>query len=302
MKTFIKRFFSKNIESTAKTISKALKNDGVLEFNITSDHIPHIYSSLKKIPSEANFAAIDGILPKQDENRSHNTDLIWGVIVETRKNPVLEYVINNFTKNTNISIQLFHGTDNLDYIMSTSIADLVAVNKVYLTKLNTNELNASKYNALFLTEIFWQSIIGRKKILFFQTDAISCSNSDYTIDDFVLYDYIGSKWLSHRPVGLIIDGGNGGLSLRDWAKSYDCLSRFPPSKWSGGEDGYFAFHIELIGGKVAKGNECAQFSTQEEFLFKSWGGHKISCLARREKAAFLDYCQEAKYMLEKLKE
>jgi len=69
--------------------------------------------------------------------------------------------------------------------------------------------------------------------------------------------------LSTRPIGMIIDGGNGGLSLRDWGEPVKSLERFSTRFWPGGEDGYFAFHMGLIGGRIGHCNECAKFSTIE---------------------------------------
>ena len=181
--------------------------------------------------------------------------------------------------------------------MSTNIANLVNEGKVYLTPLNVDGLNAVRYNALLLSKGFWEKVIGRRKILVFQTDAVSCDSSDYVVDDFISYDYLGSKWSRDRKFGIIADGGNGGLSLRDWEKTYSCLNRFPPEHWRGGEDDYFAFHVELIGGKVGKGKECAKFSTQHDFLYRSFGAHKISCLSKKDQKGFLNYCPEAKFLL-----
>ncbi len=297
MNNFGKRLFSQDRESTASIVSRELLSNGILGADITSGDIMHVYSSLKKIRNAADFTSIGKTLPNQGEKTINNLSPIWGVIVETREHPELEFVLNNFIKNVQIPIQIFHGNNNLDFIMSTTIAELVRDGKVHLTRLNTNKLCAKRYNALLLSKGFWRSILGRKKILIFQTDAVSCKHSDYTINDFVSYDYIGSNWNQNRPVGLIIDGGNGGLSLRDWGKSHECLSRFPPEQWYGGEDGYFAFHVELIGGKVGKGDECSKFSTQREFLFKSWGAHKVSSLSKRDQYAFLSYCPAANFML-----
>ena len=135
--------------------------------------------------------------------------------------------------------------------------------------------------------------MGRKKILVFQTDAILCANSDYQLSDFLGFDYIGSKWPRDRPVGMTIDGGNGGLSLRDWHKTVECLDRFSPKMWPGGEDGYFAFHMDLMGGRVGRGDECSRFSTQHEFLNRSFGGHKLTDLDSLSLEQFFQYCPVA---------
>jgi hypothetical protein len=223
---------------------------------------------------------------------------VVGVIVETRRHRALESVVLNFSRTLKIPIQLFHGTGNLEFIMSGAISGLVGEGKVRLIELDIDDLDARSYNALLMTREFWNLLESRNKVLIFQTDAIACEQSDYGLNDFLSFDYIGSLWPRQRPVGVMLDGGNGGLSLRDWKKSYECLLRFPPESWPGGEDGYFAFHIDLMGGKVGRDKECAQFCTQHEFLYRSFGAHKISCLGPASRAAFLDYCKEAEVLLQ----
>lgn len=289
--------FTYEEEATAEKLKRNLLNKGVLTKDIRSEHIIDVYSSLNQISSAPNFISSNGLLPTKHDKIKEESPPVVGVIVETRRHKEIDFIVNNFINTLNIPVQIFHGNNNLDYIMSTSISDLVDKGLVHLTHLKTDSLCANKYNALFLSKIFWRHIIGRKKILVFQTDTFLCRSSDYRIEDFIEYDYIGSKWPRYRPVGLIIDGGNGGLSLRDWEKTYDCLGRFKPEYWSGGEDGYFAFHIDLMGGNVGRGNECANFSTESEFLSKSLGCHKISCLKIEDKTAFLNYCPEAKFMI-----
>lgn len=298
---FVKRFLARHRGSSAKTITKKLLKKGIPFDQILGGHIKPLYISLKKLKGAPDFKQINEILPKQYISPTSKPHPLWGVIVETRKASSIEFVVNNFIKNTGIPIQLFHGNNNLDFIMSTNIAKLVSEGKVCLTPLNVDELSSNNYNALLLSKGFWENVIGRRKILVFQTDAVSCDSSDYVVDDFISYDYIGSKWSRYRNLGIIADGGNGGLSLRDWGKTYSCLDRFPPERWCGGEDDYFAFHIELIGGKVGKGKECAKFSTQHEFLYCSFGAHKVSCLSKKHEIAFLKYCPEGKFLFEGIK-
>ena len=67
--------------------------------------------------------------------------------------------------------------------------------------------------------------------------------------------------------------------------------------WPGGEDGYYGFHLELIGAKIGKSIDCAKFSTQSFFQYKSFGAHNISCLNKKDRDAFIKYCPEAKKLL-----
>ena len=79
-------------------------------------------------------------------------------------------------------------------------------------------------------------------------DCTQCVNS--RINDYLKYDYIGSPWRANRNIGLWINGGNGGFSLRS-LKYCRAVSRFYDVSWPGGEDGYYAFFIEFLGGLVA---------------------------------------------------
>lgn len=219
-----------------------------------------------------------------------------GVIVETRRLDCLGYVIENFIQQTELHVQIFHGTGNLQHILDSEIGSYVDTGKVTLSEISTETINASQYNAIFLSKSFWNAMVGRNKIFVFQADSYVCKSAKYPLDRFLHFDYIGSKWSRKRPMGHILDGGSGGLSIRDWHKSVECLSLFPPKLWNGGEDGYFAFHIELIGGKVGKNTDCGKFSTQNFFSHKSYGAHGIFRLSPRQREKFLKYCPEAEFL------
>ena len=278
-------------------IAEKLEHRGITRDHIRGEHLADVYRRLNDIASAPDFASIRESLPGRGPTTVAADSPVLGVIVETRRHPALEFVVLNFSRTLKVPIQLFHGSGNLEFIMSTEIAGLVSEGKVQLVELKVHDLRASSYNALLMTREFWTLVGSRNKILVFQSDAIACEQSDYRLSDFLAFDYIGSKWPRNRPVGLLIDGGNGGLSLRDWKKSYECLGRFPPESWTGGEDGYFAFHIDLMGGKVGRATDCARFCTQYEFLYKSLGAHKISCLGEASRAAFLQYCKEAELLV-----
>jgi hypothetical protein len=299
----IKKIFSSlfsNISSpmTVDNVLFVMKKNGVPQDDICGNHLRFLYEKLVKLPNAPDFNFICDNRIFGDIQNIPNDQPLWGVIVETRKHSSLEFVVNNFSDSLGIPIQLFHGTDNYEHIISTSISTLVSEGKVVLSELKTSSLNASQYNALLLSECFWKRVLGRKKLLIFQTDAILCSCSDYKLDNFVGYDYIGSKWNQVRPIGIVAAGGNGGLSIRDWEKSIECLKRFPTKYWVGGEDGYFAFHLDLMGAMVATDDECAKFGTQVEFLYRSFGAHKISDLDEFSREQFFRYCPEAKYTLQ----
>lgn len=282
-------------DTTAWRVLSYLAEKGIDSAFIRDEHLMPLYAALSKSMHTALNVGMQ--TPEPPPSCKLVEDTVWGVIVETREHPALEYVICQFSERLNIGIQLFHGVANESFIKDSKISRLVEEGKVILTPLKTNSLPPSEYNALFLSGAFWNAQMGRKKILVFQTDAVLCAQSDYQIKNFLEYDYIGSKWPRERPVGMIIDGGSGGLSLRDWHNSVECLDRFSPDLWPGGEDGYFAFHMDIIGGRVGAGDECARFSTQGEFLCKSFGAHKITDMKPGSLRRFLQYCPEAGHLL-----
>ena len=284
--------------STAKTIIKNRQKKMSHLSSITSKDLMHIYQSLKKTSGRPNFKNVEKLLSEtRSISKDKKTPPILAVIIETRKHPLLEFVVLQLISKTNLPVQIFHGIENESFIQSTAIKDFVKCDKVFLSKLNTDSLNASDYNGILLSCKFWNLLNGRGKILIFQTDSILCNKSPYNLYTFLDFDYIGSTWARKRPVGITIDGGNGGLSLRSWEKSLQCLEQFPPSFWPGGEDGYFGFHLELMGAKVGKEVDCAKFSTHRYFHYKSFGAHKISVLDKKDKDAFIQYCPEAKKIL-----
>ncbi|MCK9247159.1 MAG: hypothetical protein M0P11_09455, partial [Anaerolineaceae bacterium] len=221
-------------QSSAQKIVEKLQSLGIQQDKITQDHLMLCYADLKKIKSVPDFKSAKAILVKMSDKIKYDSAEIVGVIVETRCHPALEKIVSIFTSHLNIPIQIFHGLNNRNYILNTEIKQLVDKGKVCLTELPTENLQAKTYNALFLSESFWSFMMGRRKVLVFQTDAICCPNSDYRLNEFLSFDYIGSLWPQERPVGLLMNGGVGGLSLRDWKKSVDCLKRFSPVLWPGG--------------------------------------------------------------------
>ena len=284
--------------NSPQSIAASLERRGITREQVRGEHLVDVYRRLNNLVSAPDFGSIKESLPSRPPTMVGLYNAVIGVIVETRRHPALESVVLNFNRTLKIPIQLFHGTGNLECIMSSAISDLVSEGKVQLVQLNIDDLDARSYNALLMTKEFWNLVGSRNKVLVFQTDAIACERSEYELNDFLSFDYIGSMWPRRRPIGMLVNGGNGGLSLRDWNKSYECLLRFPPENWPGGEDGYFAFHIELMGGKVGGDGDCARFCTQYEFLYRSLGAHKITCLAPASRAAFLEYCKEAKVLLQ----
>ncbi len=66
----------------------------------------------------------------------------------------------------------------------------------------------------------WEQVRSASRVLIFQTDSIICTNSNWTVDDFLEWDFIGAPldpaWNQ--------EGYNGGLSLRNPKLILDILA------------------------------------------------------------------------------
>ncbi len=283
-------------ESTSQAIVRYFMERGVCRDEIHGHNMHSFYKALNRTADTAMNVEESGA--QCPANKISNMDTVWAVIVETREHPALEFVVCLFARMLNVGIQIFHSPANRNFIANSGIRELMDSGQVHLTNLGIDKFTVKNYNALLLRQDFWSSVHGREKILIFQTDAILCKNSNYRLDDFTGFDYIGSKWKPKRPVGIVVvGGGNGGLSLRDWRLTTQCLRRFPSDRWPGGEDGYFAFHLDLMGANIAKPQDCAKFSSQIDFSYKSFGCHNIKGMDAAALKQFLIYCPEAQSIL-----
>ncbi len=279
--------------TTAAMLSKRLaRSHDIRLCDIGASHLEDFYPGLRNVYSAVDPARISEILSAVVASGDVVAP-VWGVMVETRRHRALERVVLGVLDGLGIPVQLFHGRDNREFILDSAIGDAVARGNVVLTPLATGNLEVREYNRLLLDRRFWDTVIGRRGILVFQTDSMYCPATPFDLHDFAHFAYIGSCWRPQRPSGLVIEGGSGGFSLRDWSMMQRVLERFPPQGWHAGEDGYFAFHVELIGGRVASFEESSRFSSQCAFRHRSLGAHRVVAMPREDRARFVEYCPEA---------
>jgi len=277
--------------STASVLAKKLIGAGVPLSEVGPQHLMDVYASLRTVRDRANFAGVP-LISGSGKILPVWPDEVVAVIIETRAIPQLEYVIKNIAQVSGLRVHVFHGAANRHLLQRPDLLSMISDDRLRHTEISAASLDANGYNALVLSQHFWERLHGRRKILFFQTDALCCPDSDFHLTDFLAWDYIGASWPIDRPVGIRIHGGVGGFSLRDWSLSVDALARFPPRFWSGGEDGYFAFHLDLMGAEVADAQTMAQFGTQSFFRYKSFGAHRVQSLSCEDHRRFLVYCPE----------
>lgn len=92
-------------------------------------------------------------------------------------------------------------------ITYSGVQRLVKRGKVILTAIPEAE-GKLKRRDLFLSLWFWENIIA-DRVLIFGGNSIVCLNSQYNVDDFAHFEYIGSPWTELKG-----KGGDGGFSLR----------------------------------------------------------------------------------------
>ena len=210
------------------------------------------------------------------------------LIVETRRHLNLPFVVRQVARRCDVPVQIMHGVSNEAFVRER-LADLIAERRVLLTRLGANRLSGKIYNGLFLSERFWEAMQGRGKIFTFQTDSMLCQNSEKNLENFIEFDYIGSRRPPGQGCGLVFGGGNGGVSLRDWGRSVRALRRFEPRRWQAGEDDFFPLFLEADGARVATADDSDRFCGQRWFQPGCFALHKPNFRKARLAASILFY-------------
>ncbi len=285
--------------TSAARLARSFSRRGITRDRIRGADLAPFYRDLRRLGVAPRMERVAALLPRGEPLPARAGTPLWGVIVETRRHPLLESVVRNVSDALAIPIQIFHGRDTAEFVRSGSIGGLVENGRVVLTPLSTNRLEASEYNALLLSLRFWEHVRAAGSVFLFQTDSLVCTQSPWSVEDFLDFAYIGAGWSRRRPIGLVADGGVGGSTLRHKPTLMECLRRFPPDAWPGGEDGYYAFHLDLMGARIGRGVECERFCTQSAFRERSLCCHKPSLLGAHDRERFRAYCPEAAPLLDR---
>ena len=143
------------------------------------------------------------------------------VIVETREHDALPFVLNNVMSilPEDYSLQIFHGTSNYDYVCDSVENNMMLLDKkVKFTNLGIDSISADASSLeIMLTEDFWNQVIA-ETVLYFECDSMLCPNSEYKVEDFEHFDYIGGWWGKSFHPNAVDESYdrvmNGGISLR----------------------------------------------------------------------------------------
>jgi hypothetical protein len=178
--------------------------------------------------------------------------------------------------------------DDVDLIVLGSDDNEVDIKSIYpkcqFINLKTH-ITVSQYNSLLTNKMFWNRLKAYDRVLIFQSDSMLLKKIPSKFFD---YDYVGAPW----PFQL--EGGNGGLSIRNPKKMIDVIEKFPYEfHRHGNEDVYFSNHLPLAGGSLAPRQVCQQFSVESIFKLGTVGYHAI------DKYLTPDQCQQIKNQYKK---
>jgi len=173
-------------------------------------------------------------------------DKYTAIIVEPRKFPSFEFVLDNFLSNLDDKwiFMIYCGSTNqtwVENIINTKFDKYK--HKITLKQLGVDNLTSYDYNKLMISVDFLKEI-PTEVFLLFQTDSIICQNNKSLINDFLKYDYVGAPWRDNA-ISYLIDQypiladrynkvnnengfvGNGGLSLRRKSKMLEIVNNCP---------------------------------------------------------------------------
>jgi hypothetical protein len=226
------------------------------------------------------------------------------VIVEPRKHPLLQPVIDNFHKNMDLSwdLYVFHGKSHKNHAKSAVKNTRKTSRKVFVLPLTVDNLIGDDYSTLLKQSSFWDRVHA-ENILVFQTDTVLCANAPKSINQFIKFPYIGcayndteigaqSRWGEHKFYGV------GGLSFRKKTFMMDCILKNPDVPTHVPEDVFFSDCAHATSDKPSSALELSAFCTQNTFVNKSFGAHKLgSELNKQQVSEFIAYCPEASILL-----
>lgn len=242
------------------------------------------------------------------------------IIVEPRKHPLLQHILENFHARLDSSwdMYIFHGTSSKAYA-NDAIAGIKrnGRRRIFLKSLGSDNLSGDQYNKLFKDPSFWDQI-DAEHILVFQTDAVSCANSRHSIDSFLRFGYIGCSsgkaigvhptsywggedvWFGKGSMRKYPFYGVGGLSLRRKSFALDCIRKMSEFPADFPEDVFYSICLKRPENKDIRpqsAGEIQNFCTQGSYddQHKSWGAHKTN-QSLSESSAFYGFCPEAKIL------
>ena len=204
--------------------------------------------------------------------KPYDNQLLSVAIVEPREHELLPYVLYNMAHiygGTDVSLYIFHGNKNIDYLNSI-IKDWT---NVQLINLDVDNLTINDYNILLTSKSFYDNFKS-KYVLIFQTDSIIRRKID---QDFFNYDYVGAPWKGNCKACV----GNGGFSLRKVESMKHICENYVNTY--GNEDLFFANELYKNNFSIPDRNTASRFSIEMTFNEDPCGFHAIDKYHSRDK-------------------
>jgi hypothetical protein len=166
------------------------------------------------------------------------------VIIEDRDLPALTELLLDFLVKVppEWPFKVYCGIEN-NHTLQTShlLRPYVDSGKLEIAILpnETTGYHGTEWLSHYLTRpTFWELLAPAESLLFFQSDSMICSRSNYTVNDFLGldmfeggYDWLGAKWPNFPSYA----GGNGGFSIRRRSTMLN-ITRQHGDQWDGGNE------------------------------------------------------------------
>lgn len=241
---------------------------------------------------------------------------IVGILIEPRKCKQVFYLILNFFNvlNNKYRLYFFCGKGHSSYYKN-NLKSTYFFDKINFHELDTQNLVASEYNNLLKTLNFWNKI-KEDYALIIQTDGCLCKKSNFKLQDFIQYDYIGGYAIKNcwtketKELDLkknLFQCYNGGFSFRKINSIKKVLTTFPPKKYLKfdqnqdfehyGEDLYFVIGMLKLGFTVGNDKFATNFCTHTSYINNTFCVHKLNYYNKKDAQRFFNYCEIYKKFL-----
>lgn len=242
---------------------------------------------------------------------------VCGLLIEPRYLTNTSYLIENFIKVKNKTgneklTKLFFYCGSSKYKFYSNLYKKNSL--IEVISLGLDNLLVHQHNDLLKSLKIWEYLKsqGFSHVLTIQTDGCLCEQSEFTINNFLKYDYIGGytpyKWWWKETKGLHDYNDyqcfNGGFSLRRIDCLINVIKNFGTMASTGynenldfrayGEDLYFVCGMLKLGYNVGKDIYATNFCTHTHWVSKSFCVHKLDNYINNidDLTKFLEYCPE----------
>lgn len=204
--------------------------------NSTSSSLTNKFgSSLRTYFNGANYTL-------REDLKSSNTDIVTAniststkvaVIIETRASGAIIPLVLHFATvlGPDWPVVIYTNAENYHtFATSHALRRFQASGRIVVRSLAV-EVYFPNWDSVswFLTrKMMWEDLAPAENILIFQNDAIICSNSVRSVEEFFEWDMIGAPVSPQWGVGY-----NGGLSLRKRSSTLRVLDKFEWEKYGG---------------------------------------------------------------------